>query len=283
MTTIPWVARVFPDLLNLAPLAAGGQKVVFTGTHVTEGSIVLKIIMSNQQPERIVREIQAVQQVRSVRVPRIYETGVVAPEGQPFIWMREQRILGKNLREHLNSVRTMALADVMRMAVEILEALVDAENVHIVHRDVKPDNIMLDTSGGYWLLDFGIARHLDLQSLTATDQLNGPATLGYAPPEQYLNHKRDIDARADLFALGVTMHECLHGKNPFRDGARDAREVMKRIEGVPVPAATIPGDRTGEASRFLTALLQRRRDHRPATASDALSWAREIRTPSQKA
>jgi len=57
----------------------------------------------------------------------------------------------------------------------------------------------------FWLLDFGIARHLDLSSLTATSLPYGKMTLGYAPPEQCRNFKREIDSRADLFALGVTM------------------------------------------------------------------------------
>jgi serine/threonine-protein kinase len=83
--------------------------------------------------------------------------------------------------------------------------VVAAEAVSIVHRDVKPANIIVDPQGEFWLIDFGVARHLDLDSLTATAAPGGCGTIGYAPAEQCRNDKPDIDARADLFALGVTL------------------------------------------------------------------------------
>jgi len=97
---------------------------------------------------------------------------------------------------------------VLKLGLQVMEALERAERSQIVHRDVKPENIMQDSAGGFWLLDFGIARHLDLSSLTASGLPYRKMTLGYAPPEQCRNFKREIDSRADLFALGVTMHEC---------------------------------------------------------------------------
>ena len=120
---------------------------------------------------------------------------------------------------------------VLRLGLHILEALEKTEDAKIVHRDVKPDNIMIDEAGGFWLLDYGIARHLELTSLTATGLPFGKMTLGYAPPEQCRNVKTEIDSRADLFALGVTLHECATGKNGFFDPPpRDNLEILRRVE-----------------------------------------------------
>jgi serine/threonine-protein kinase len=190
------------------------------------------------------------------------------------LWLREQRVVGESVREMLKQ-GPIPVGEVTTLARQMLEALADLERARIVHRDVKPDNIMRDMSGAYWLLDFGIARHLDLQSLTLTAALAGPGTLGYAPPEQYRNKKREVDGRADLFALGVTMVECLTGKHPFREGARDVGEVIRRIEGTAVAVPQIRGDAGGKIADFIRAMVQRRLDCRPATAQDAGDWLNE--------
>ncbi len=100
--------------------------------------------------------------------------------------------------------------------------------------------------------------------------------IGYAPPEQYRNKKVDIDGRTDLFALGVTMVEGLSGRHPFRDGARDGGEVVRRIEMGPLALPSIPADHDGRLGDFLSALTQRRMDCRPASAAEALSWLQEL-------
>jgi serine/threonine-protein kinase len=158
----------------------------------------------------------------------------------------------------------------------VLEALASAETVRIVHRDVKPENIMQDPAGNYWLLDFGIARHLDLVSLTPTINAFGVGTPGYASPEQFRNMKRDIDNRSDLFALGVALFECVEGVNPLRDGARDNREILHRTETRPLPQISRSVDRAGGLSQLVLAMTRVHRDHRPATAAVALQWIREI-------
>jgi eukaryotic-like serine/threonine-protein kinase len=278
MVDLAWLAAQFPDLSGLAPLGQGGQKVVFTATHTADGPVVLKLIHPNQDPERVRRELLAVQQVKSARVPRVLDVGVIqVPPTVTCTWVREQRVSGSSLRPRIMPAG-LPVAQVRHLGLHVLEALAAAETVRIVHRDVKPDNIMCDAHGEHWLLDFGIARHLDLTSVTGTAALSGPGTLGYAPPEQYRNWKADVDSRADLFALGVTMVECLTGAHPFLAGARDAGEVIRRIEHQPLNIAAITGDDNGLLRGFLSTLTQRRLDHRPRSAADALLWMRELCT-----
>ncbi len=276
MITVKWLAEQFPALAGFTALADGGQKWVFAAKHQDEGDVVLKLIKpSSDGGERVRREIRAVQQAQSARVPRIMDTGVLPTPFGLLVWLREQRISGESVR-HILHRGAMATNEVLCLGLHVLQALADADRARIVHRDVKPDNIMRGSDGSFWLLDFGIARHLDLVSLTATAALGGVGTLGYAPPEQFRNKKREIDGRADLFALGVTMIECLTGKHPFRDGARNPNEVVRRIEGAPVPMPALSDPVGQKLLDLLRALTQRRLDCRPASISEALEWMQDV-------
>lgn len=271
-----WLTSKFSSLQDISVLDQGAQKHVFSAQHQDHGNVVLKLIRSGHTPERTQRELLAAKQIDSRRIPRIFEHSIIAgPAGEHIVWVIEQRIQGMNLQSVLKG-RPLSLLESNRLAVQLLEVLERAEQARIVHRDIKPANIMLDTAGEFWLLDFGLARHLDLNSLTATAQTFGVGTPGYAPPEQYRNIKGEIDSRADLFALGVTIYECLTQRNPFTDGVRDVGEVVRRIEGNERPTLSLPEDPNGIAADFVATLMQRRANHRPSTAAEALIWAREL-------
>ncbi|MEO0376987.1 MAG: serine/threonine-protein kinase, partial [Cyanobacteria bacterium P01_A01_bin.17] len=168
------------------------------------------------------------------------------------------------------------IQDTLRIGLHLLEALRSAEQKSIVHRDVKPDNIIIDTDGNAWLIDFGLARHLNLESLTATSDYFGACTPGYAPPEQFRNQKKDIDARADLFALGVTLYECIEGKNPFQDQARDVNEVIRRVEKTSLPALSKAKVGDSGFSDLVQSMTRRWPNHRLKTINEALIWIKEI-------
>jgi serine/threonine-protein kinase len=167
-------------------------------------------------------------------------------------------------------------AELLRLALHVTETLVSAEAVQIVHRDIKPDNLIVDPDGCYWVIDFGLARHLGLESLTATVAAFGHVTWGYAPLEQCRNIKQEIDARADLFALGVTLYECATGSNPYREGARDALEVLRRVESRALPRLELSFSSGAEFADLVATLAQRQRIHRPQTAREAYEWITEI-------
>lgn len=273
--TLDWLRDQFPDLTDLNPLGQGGQKLVFSARHASEGDVVLKLILRADQPEMVEREILAVNQVQSPRVPRISETGHITTPLGPVVWLREQRISGQTVRDRVRA-SILPNRELFRLGLHVLEALAKAEEAKIVHRDVKPDNLMVDSHGDFWLLDFGLARHLQLDSLTASNLPFGKVTWGYSPPEQCRNLKATIDARADLFALGVTLHECATGTNPFRQGAANQLEVLRRVERDPLPALNLPGPKAAAFRDLVSAMTQKRRDHRPATVQEALVWMREI-------
>lgn len=270
-----WLRQQFPRLSNLTPLSVGGQKLVFAGVHPVEGEVVLKLIHPRQDQEQTRRELLAVSQVNSVRVPPILEVGIISTPVGDCSWFRERKIAGKTVRELL-VLGPLSIPDLLRLGLHILEALLDAEQAKIVHRDVKPENIIRDSFGSFWLIDFGIARHLDLDSITATVSAFGKFTVGYAPQEQFRNVKTEIDARCDLFALGVTLYECATGSNPFADGARDAMEQLTRVETMPLQRLTLTFASAQKFADLVAAMTQKRRDHRPSTVREAYDWMKEI-------
>lgn len=273
--TLLWISNSFPELTTIDELGQGGQKLVYSAHHPSDGEVVLKIIHPSQDPEAVRREILAVQQIAATRVPRILAVGRVDTPIGSCIWIREQRIVGMTLRERLQS-GPLPMDELFRFGAQILEALSDAERAHIVHRDVKPENIMVDTSGDYWLLDFGISRHLSMSPITPAAHAFGKFTPGYAPPEQFRNIQSEIDARADLFAYGVTFYECSTGRHPFQDGAANQLAVLRRVENDAVPPLSLPCVAAASLTDLVSALTQRRRDHRPATVADARVWFQDI-------
>jgi len=273
---ITWLQSIFTDLSDFRPLGQGGQKLVLAARHPTDGDVVLKIVYPKTNPESARREILAVQQIQSPRVPRILEHGVADTNLGPCVWVREELVSGSTLRSILASGPIPAQR-ILLLGLQMMEALERAEHAQIVHRDVKPDNIMQDLAGDFWLLDFGIARHLELSSLTATALPYGKMTLGYAPPEQCRNLKREIDSRADLFALGVTMYECATGKNDFLTPApRDHLELLKRVEQLTLPPVMLPIAAKESFRDLIATMTQKNRIHRPRNIVEAKIWIQEI-------
>jgi serine/threonine protein kinase len=271
---IDWLRGEFPKLKNLAKLNEGGQKIVFSAIDSRHGYIVLKLIHPSQSEQTIERERLAVDQVQSPRVPRIYETGTVLTQFGTCYWFIEELIRGDSLRRQLNS-GALDVNNVLKLGIQMLEALTKAEEVNIVHRDVKPENIMISSNGDFWLLDFGIARHLTLTAITDVSARWGKFTPGYAPPEQFRNIQTEIDSRADLFALGVTLYESATAVNPYWEGQSDTLEVLRNVEKNVFPVFKQQGYPAGFTD-FISSLTQRRRDHRPKTACEALEWLTEI-------
>ncbi len=277
MITAEWISVNIPGLSSVIAYPSGGQKWVFSATHEEDGDVVIKIIKPHADLERINREILAVQTINSPRVPEILHVGELEDDqlDGKLIYIRERRIRGDNVRETLAD-SVFNRDDILHLGLHILEALADGEKERIVHRDVKPENIIRCVDGSYWLLDFGIARHLNLTSCTASDALFGPGTVGYAPPEQFLNRKHEIDGRTDLFALAVTFVECITGINPFKDGARDVPEILRRVENEPLVIPTIYWDIDNKLRDLIACMGQRRIDCRPSDVDEALTWIKEI-------
>lgn len=270
------IAAYFPSLSTVQEMKNGGQKAVYSAIHDHYGYVVLKVIPDTGANDRVLREIEIVRQHHFSHVPTIYEAGTVEMGGYGYLYIIEQRIDGADLRMLLESQKRLPLAEVLRCLNILLETVAELEEKRVVHRDIKPDNVLKDRHGCFWLVDFGIARDVLNVSLTATSDHFGPYTAGYAPPEQFQNMKRLIDSRTDLFSIGVTAYELLHGENPFHANANSVIDVLMKTATVTEDPLKIPGDHSGDLSAFIRTLMQKNPSFRPPSANMALAWFREI-------
>lgn len=256
---------------NIEMLARGGQKIVFSAHHSKYGDVVIKLFFRLDDP-RSLREIEIGKQFHISAVPTIYETGHLFYEKSDTLYIVEQRVTGIELRKLITNGYRFSLKEAVEFLEQSLKFVQSIENLGIVHRDIKPENIILGNSGDVYFLDFGIARVLDMPSITKTEAMIGPHTPGYAAPEQFNNLKKQIDSRSDIFSVGVVTYECITGENPFRKGAQSALDVLQRTETITPASFQIPGDTQKHFMALLSSMMGKFPSRRPKNASQALDW-----------
>ena len=277
MIDLAAIRAAFPDLTGIKPLAGiSGQKEVLVAQRNGQ-KVCLKLVKTySGHEDRTAREIEAAVKLASDYVPAVCEWGTKVIAGEDRHYIVEQFIDGQTYREVLEATPVQSLNDALELANSLLNACEEFECVSLVHRDLKPENLILDPAGKLWVIDFGLARHLDLTSLTLTGQHFGVGTLGYSAPEQFRNMKPEIDSRADLFSVGVLLHEALSGTHPFAFSPPDPMKTIRKMENEDLPLLAISGDNNTDFSRFIGQLVQRFPSRRPQSASEALEWFRPI-------
>lgn len=276
MIDIAAIRATFPEFGELQPLAEHGQKLVLQGVRDKQ-VVALKLIKPTEQDrERTDREIAAVLKLASSYVPQVFDHGVRSVGDDERIFLVEQFIEGTTYRAVLTDRPRQPLENVLSLARVLLAACADFEKASLVHRDIKPENLMIGSDGKTWVIDFGLVRFLDLESLTATSRRYGPCTLGYGAPEQLRNLKPQINVRADLFSVGVVLYESLHGANPYWDGKRDALEVIRHMESQNLPSLADADGVDPRLAEFIGALSARFPSRRPQSAAEALEWFETI-------
>jgi serine/threonine-protein kinase len=204
-------------------IGVGGQRVVCLLDR--EGVAVVLKLMNEEARERAEREVAVGQRFEHPGLSKILgELLDLEVAGTPHIYFLEEYIEG----DSLDTVSGMDLCEVLALGEDLTRAAEYLyEHHHLVHRDIKPANIMRRKGGGFVLLDVGIARHQDLDTLTAYNSPHGPGTAGYLAPEQLVASKgHEMDSRADQFAIGVVMFEALCGRVPFDPGAGSYRTLL---------------------------------------------------------
>jgi formylglycine-generating enzyme required for sulfatase activity/tRNA A-37 threonylcarbamoyl transferase component Bud32 len=221
-------------------LGAGGFAVVFLVRDLAlKRQLAIKvlspdIITSHSMLERFRREAETVAQLSHPNIVPVHFIG----EKGGLLWLAMQCIDGGSIADRLSRDGQLPVDDVVRITREVACALAHAHKRGIIHRDIKPPNILVDSETGRCLVtDFGIARTIDTATLTATGVMLG--TPAYLSPEQITGET--IDHRVDIYALGVMMYEMLAGKVPF-DGATPTAAMMKRLGGPPDPVTTVRPD-----------------------------------------
>ena len=173
-------------------------------------------------------------------------------------------IQGDDLKQHLDGGKRYSLAQSLAMVADVLAALDYAHRQNVVHRDVKPANLLIDANGRVKLTDFGVARIQDSGEDTRT-QGTMVGTLKYMSPEQLQGVP--IDSRADLFAVGVVLYQLLTGKRPF-SGDTDFAIIQQIVGHTPAAPSTFSSSLPASIDAVVARALVKKREHRYASAQE---------------
>jgi serine/threonine-protein kinase len=244
-------------------LGQGGMGVVYRAFDtLLERVVAVKIISAQidthpDTRERFFREARAAGQLSHPNIITIHDLG--EEDGHPFLAM--EYLHGEDLQQRLSGPVKISLARKIELAIEICQGLEHAHAHGVVHRDVKPANIFITTSGQVKILDFGLARLMSSQ-LTNSNMLMG--TLNYMAPE--LVRAERADHRADIFSAGVVMYELLGGRKAF-EGDSFASTLYKILQEVPEPLWQIDPSLPRELAAIVDAALAKPPDERYQTIS----------------
>lgn len=180
------VKSSFTQFKRLGALPGGGQKLVYHATDAEGRSYALKIIRQDRGPqdERTIREVMAAGKLNAPFFPKIFDAQYCRINETNCIYIVEEFIDGQSLATILEEQGAQSRSSIREIGTALLEALVHIEQADLVHRDIKPGNIMIGPGGRVVIIDFGIARHLDQKSITSPYAFFGPMTVGYCAPDQ---------------------------------------------------------------------------------------------------
>jgi serine/threonine-protein kinase len=196
-----------------AKLGSGGMSTVYLARDTTlDRQVAVKVMHRemSEQPEQLQRfrqEARAVAKLSHPNVVAVIDAG--EDGGHPYIIF--EYVEGETLKQRINRVGALEAQEALAYAIEIARGLTVAHARHMVHRDIKPQNVLIDAEGRAKLTDFGISRQLEQDGMTATGRVLG--TTDYVAPEQAMGHP--VDQRSDIYSLGVVLYEMLTGQVPF--------------------------------------------------------------------
>jgi serine/threonine-protein kinase len=269
--------RTIGDFQVLRRLGQGGMGQVYLAEQVSlKRKVALKVLRpdlagNETSLARFKAEAEAVARATHANIVQVYYIGTV--DGLPF--MALEYVEGKNLREYLAKKGPPDLPLALNIMRQVASALVRAGELGIVHRDIKPDNILLTRKGEVKVADFGLSR-----VLTTGGDLNltqSGVTMGtplYMAPEQA--EGKAVDCRTDIYSFGVTCYHVLSGEPPFR-GATAVEVAIQHITGQAAPLHDLRPDLPDALCAIVHRMMARRPDDRFQTAREMLREIGRVR------
>jgi serine/threonine protein kinase/Tfp pilus assembly protein PilF len=249
-------------------LGKGGMgKVYRVEDKKIKGEIALKLIKpeiaaEKQTIERFSNELKLTRMISHRNVCRMFDLG--EDKGTYFITM--EYVPGEDLKSFIRRARRLDVGTAISIAKQICEGLAEAHRLGVVHRDLKPGNIMIDKEGNARIMDFGIARSLHTKGLTADGVIIG--TPEYMSPEQV--EGEEADQCSDIYALGVILYEMVTGRVPF-EGTTPFSVALKHKSEVPPNPRTLTPQLPEDLSRLILRCLEKQRSKRYQSAAEVLS------------
>ena len=231
------MANTFDRYLIESKLGQGGMGAVYLAIDQSLGRrVALKVITSDDKESlaRFQREAQAVAKLKHPNIVQVYDVGTAG--SRPYFTM--EYIEGISLEKMMSASPKPALQKIVNIILQIAQALDYAHSHKLIHRDIKPGNILIDKDSKAYLTDFGIAKSLTGldRKITMTGTVIG--TTEYMSPEQTQGKNNEIDQRSDIFSLGAMLYFCITGRLPF-----EGRQIYEMISNIinkdPPPPTTI--------------------------------------------
>jgi len=246
-------------------IGAGGMSTVYRALDLTlERQVAIKLMHrefadDSDQLERFRREARAVAQLSHPHIVSVIDAG--EDQGRPYIVF--EYIAGQTLKARIRSGQ-IPIPEAVAYAIEIARALGAAHARNIVHRDVKPQNVLIDAEGSAKVTDFGIARSLDEEGLTADGRVLG--TTDYVSPEQAMG--QPVTGQSDVYSLGIVLWEMLVGSPPFQ-GENQVAVAMKHVRE-PLPDVQVRRPNVSAALGAVVEHATSKRLHRRYAGADEI-------------
>jgi serine/threonine protein kinase len=264
------IGRTFSNYKIQELLGRGGMGDVYKAVDLNLGRpVALKFlpagsVTDEEDRARFVVEAQAAASLNHPSICIIH--GIDEVEGRLFIAM--EYVEGRTLKQMIDS-GPLDPDQAVDIAIQIAEGLRDAHAKGIIHRDIKPTNIMLTPRGNPKIMDFGIAKILGTRTVTSDGQT--PGTVAYMSPEQVQGGQ--VDARTDIWAVGVLLYEMLTGRLPFK-GDYDAAVIYSIVEEDPPSLSTVRGGIPMKFEQLVLEMLEKEVDRRIQSADELLTSLR---------
>lgn len=264
----------------------GGMGEVWRATNLQiDREVAIKLIIKQAAEElklgeRLIREAKVIGGLRHSNIVDVLDAGKTE-DGAPFLVM--ELLIGETLRKLLDRRFMLEPVTAAQIGRCVASALTAAHEAHIVHRDLKPANIFLHRKPGVdgvtvKVVDFGISKRLDASDGTLTAPDNWVGTMPYMSPEQLLTPKR-VDARSDIWSLGVVIFEMISGVKPFRG---DQGELLHRILRAEIPRISdVIRDVPPKLDDLVARCMVRDREHRIGTAKELAVRLQEFAGPGE--
>ncbi|MET8089288.1 serine/threonine-protein kinase [Micromonospora sp. NPDC005220] len=276
------MGQVIGDRYRLVEsIASGGMGDVWRAVDETlDRCVAVKMLQSRLVTdagfgERFRREARAMAALRHPGVAQVYDYGEVSQADAPVLaYIVMECVQGQPLSERIAEVGRLGVAETMSIAAQTARALQAAHDAGVVHRDVKPSNLIIEPDGHVVLVDFGVAVTPEAASLTRTNQVVGTAL--YMAPEQI--RRNETTSAIDIYALGAVVYHCLAGRPPH-EGEHAVAVALRHLEEEPPP---LPADVPAAVQRLVATAMAKEPTRRFPTAAAMATAAQTLAEPSDQ-